>query len=81
MVTEAGLACTKNTAPHPAAGTTNLLINIKETALSHRLICSAAADRSVQLSQGYLVPFGFKLPMRGSELKHVRISVHSICRG
>lgn len=71
----------QNTAPHPAAGTTNLLINIKETALSHRLICSAAADRSVQLSQGYLVPFSFKLPMRGSELKHVRISVHSICRG
>lgn len=80
MVKEAAFACIKIQCPDPATGAINPLIKTKETALSHGLICSAADDhRRAEESRLPCTAFNLELPMRSSELKHFRISVHSIC--
>lgn len=74
LVTEAILTCIKIQCPHPAIGTTNSLLYIKEPALSHRLICWAAADHKCAAeSRLPCTAFSLELLMRCSELKQVRI--------
>lgn len=80
LVKEVVFAYIKIHCPDSATGAINPLIKMKKTALSHRLICLAAADHErAAESRLPCTAFNLELPMRSSELKHFTISVHSIC--